>query len=143
MCRGGHIAWTLLKHGYDVSCIDIVDRGYPMTRVEDYLKNNGYIDCDVITNPPYSQAKEFVEHTLNQMQAGCKCAFFLKLTFLEGEKRRSLFQKYPPKKIYVFTKRVNCALNGNEEDFARSSAVCYAWFIWEKGSKTLPVIDWI
>ena len=54
-----------------------------------------------------------------------------------------LFQQHPPRKIYVFTNRINCALNGNAAYFKKSSAVCYAWFVWEKGSQQKPVIDWI
>lgn len=98
---------------------------------------------DIITNPPYKYAAEFVEHALEVIEDGNKIAMFLKLTFLEGEKRRELFRTNPPRKIYVFTKRINCALNGEESFFNSSSAVCYAWFIWQKGNKEKPVIDWI
>jgi hypothetical protein len=98
---------------------------------------------DIITNPPYKYAAEFVEHSLEVINDGQKVAMFLKLTFLEGEKRRELFQRNPPARIYVFTKRINCALNGNAADFKKSSAVCYAWFVWIKGNIKQPVIDWI
>ncbi len=98
---------------------------------------------DIITNPPYKYAAEFVEHALDLIPEGQRVAMFLKLTFLEGEKRRALFQVNPPARIYVFTNRINCALNGNEAEFKKSSAVCYAWFIWVKGNKAKPVIDWI
>ena len=33
--------------------------------------------------------------------------------------------------------------NGDVKQFNSSSAVCYAWFIWQKGNKEKPVIDWI
>lgn len=68
---------------------------------------------------------------------------FLKLIFLEGKDRYDkLFSIHPPKRIHVFTKRVRCDIDG---DFTKneSSAVCYAWFIWEKGYKGKPTIDWI
>ena len=71
-----------------------------------------------------------------------KVAMFLKLTFLEGQSRRSLFEKYPPKKVYVFSKRVICAKNGDFDSIS-SSAVAYAWFIWEKGFQGKPQIDWL
>lgn len=67
---------------------------------------------------------------------------FLKLTFLEGQARRKLFEENPPKIVYVFSKRVKCAKNGNFENIS-SSAVAYAWFIWVKGFKGEPVIRWI
>lgn len=87
-------------------------------------------------------AKEFVEHALDISQESVKVAMFLKLTFLEGQKRKDLFKKYPPKKIYVFSNRVDCWKNGTKPQKA-AKAVCYAWFIWEKGYNGKPRIDWI
>ena len=62
---------------------------------------------------------------------------FLKLTFLESKSRKELFEKYPPKKIWVFSERIQCAKNGDFEGMKQGggSAVAYAWFIWEKGFK--------
>ena len=55
-CGGGHIAEVLLKHGHDVLCSDIVDRGYEhQALTTDFLKC-GYVprnSRDIITNPPY------------------------------------------------------------------------------------------
>lgn len=67
---------------------------------------------------------------------------FLKLTFLEGQKRKKFFEKYPHKKVYVFSQRQKCAINGNFEQIG-SSAAAYAWFVWEKGYKGKPQIEWI
>lgn len=63
-------------------------------------------------------------------------------TFLEGQKRKSMFKEYPPKKIYVFSKRIACAKNG-DFSLARSGTITYAWFVWEKGYKENPQIKWI
>ena len=67
---------------------------------------------------------------------------FLKLTFLEGKSRRKFFKKYPPKKIYVCSGRIACAKNGDFKN-QMSSAVAYAWFVWEKGYQGKPTIEWI
>lgn len=143
-CGGGHISEVLNAHGYEVISADIVQRDYKgQDYTADFLKDRHIWYGDIITNPPYKYAAEFVEHALEVIENGHKIAMFLKLTFLEGEKRRELFQQNPPCRIYVFTKRVNCALNGEEKLFNAGSAVCYAWFIWQKGSKEKPVIDWI
>ena len=134
-CGGGHIAEVLLKHGHDVLCSDIVDRGYEkQTMTADFLhwSMSPRNSRDIITNPPYSKAKEFVEHAMSISQESVKVAMFLKLTFIEGKKRKELFDKFPPKTIYVFTNRVDCWKNGIKPEKA-SKAVCYAWFVWEKG----------
>ena len=143
-CGEGHISEVLKAHGYDVTCADIIERDYEgQEYTADFLRDNLKWIGDIITNPPYKYAAEFVEHSLEIINDGQKVAMFLKLTFLEGEKRRELFQRNPPARIYVFTKRINCALNGEEKFFNASSAVCYAWFVWEKGSTAKPVIDWL
>lgn len=144
-CGGGHISDVLLKNGFDVLSTDIVDRGYmEQAFVQDFLQSGGVPrnSRDIITNPPYAQAKEFVEHALDISQESVKVAMFLKLTFLEGAKRKSLFEKYPPKRIYVFRNRIDCWKNGIKPEKA-SKAVCYAWFVWVKGSTTMPRIMWI
>lgn len=117
-CGGGHISEILKRSGYDVVSADIVKRGYSgQDYTADFLRDGLKWAGDIITNPPYKYAAEFVEHALDVIDDGHKVAMFLKLTFLEGEKRRALFQENPPRKIYVFTKRINCALNGEEKFF--------------------------
>lgn len=143
-CGEGHISEVLKANGYYVFSSDLIDRGYEGTEIIDFLtatKN----ELDIITNPPYKYAKEFVEHALNISPDGTKVAMFLKVQFLEGKERRKLFEKYPPKVIYVASGRLLCAKNG---DFQRmkeggGSAVAYAWFVWEKGFSGAPRIKWI
>ena len=146
-CGEGHLSNVLSEHNHNVRSSDIVDRGYPGTEIIDFLKitkKDIYTDYsrDIITNPPYKYAKEFVEHALDISSDTVKVAMFLKLTFLEGQARRELFEKYPPKTIYVFSKRMICAKNGDFEN-TKSSAVAYAWFIWVKGFDGKPKIKWI
>ena len=140
---GGHLADVLKQHGYKVKCSDIADRGYPNTYVLDFLsyEPKRELDLDIITNPPYSKAKSFVEKSLQCISTGHKVAMFLKLQFLEGKERRKLFDFAPPCRVYVSSSRLICAPNGIFEN-NKSSAVCYAWFVWEKGFKGEPVIKW-
>lgn len=143
-CGGCHITNVLIEHGYDVVSKDIIDRGAEnQTDIWDFLKFNPMRknSRDIITNPPYKYAAEFVEHALDISLETVKVAMFLKLTFLEGTKRKQLFDKYPPKKIYVFRSRVDCWKNGIKPD-KPSKAVCYAWFVWEKGYTGNTVVKW-
>jgi hypothetical protein len=146
-CGGGHMAKVLENNGYEVISSDIVDRGYFGTQILDFLNVNpnhkNYID--IITNPPYKYAKEFVEKALDMSVAGVKVAMFLKLTFLEGKARKKLFEKYPPKIVYVSSSRLQCAKNGDFEKYGKGvgTAVAYAWFVWEKGYKGDSIIKWI
>lgn len=144
-CGGCHISKVLSDYGYNVVSTDVVHRGSVLQ-----IGNMDFLSYvpeprnsrDIITNPPYKYAAEFVEHALDISQESVKVAMFLKLTFLEGGKRKQLFDKYPPKKIYVFRNRVDCWKNGIKPD-KPSKAVCYAWFVWEKGFSGSPEIAWI
>ena len=146
-CGEGHLSKALEQHGYNVFSTDFKDRGYGLGLI-DFLKFNDCdaFDGDIITNPPYKFAKDFVLKALEVLKEGRKCYMFLKLTFLEGKDRYiELFSKYPPKMIYSFPKRVACAKNGDFEGMKKSggSAVAYAWFVWEKGYTGLPQHDWL
>ena len=67
---------------------------------------------------------------------------FLKIQFLETKKRwELLFKEHPPKKVCVFVKRINCFRNDDRSN--RQSAVCYAWFIWDKCYDGETVVEWI
>lgn len=139
-CGEGHISKRLIAHGYEVVSRDIVDRGFG--EVKDFLFfNNEKWKGDIITNPPYALAQEFVEQALDMISQGRKVAMFLKLTFLEGQSRATLFKKAPPIRIWVSRSRLKCAINGDFESIG-SSATAYAWFVWEKGFKGHPEIRW-
>ena len=152
-CGAGHLSKKLKDMGYSVIYTDIQDRGVPFYYEYDFLSpeqipnelpSDG--NFDILTNPPYKYAKEFVLKALEVLKEGHKCYMFLKLTFLEGKDRYiELFSKYPPKMIYSFPKRVMCAKNGDFEGMKKGggSAVAYAWFVWEKGYTGLPQHDWL
>lgn len=142
-CGQGHLSDVLEKNGYITTNTDLVDRGYKNNFLQlDFLTTNTIFDGDILTNPPYKYAKEFVEHALDTLNDGYYCIMFLKIQFLEGQARLDLFRKYPPKYVYVNSARQLCAMNGEFEKY-KATAICYCWFIWEKGYMGEPVIRWI
>lgn len=141
-CGMGHLSKVLERKGYYLLNSDIVDRGYS-NFTEDFLKHKGEdIAYDILTNPPYKYAKEFVEHALDIQAEGYYTVMFLKIQFLEGQARKELFKKYPPKYIYVNSARQTCYINGDMSK-KMSSASCYCWYIWQKGFKNEPIVRWI
>lgn len=143
-CGEGHLSKVLEQHGFEVISTDLIYRGFGDPKPRDFLEEtlDGF-EGDVITNPPYKYALEFVEQALNTVQPGRKVAMFLKLQFLEGKKRKEFFLRNPPKTVYVSSSRLHCAKNGDFERAKEANAVAYAWFVWEKGFKGDPVIKWI
>lgn len=162
----GHLAEPLRKEGKLKIVSDLVDRGYYPEDIKykysiDFLEFKKPWKGDIVTNPPYSVAQSFVEHSLSLIDDKHYVAMFLKLTFCEGKERRKFFENYPPIRIYVSSSRILCAMNGEFEKPKKdkngnicvdkegntimqkqSSAACYAWFIWQKGYKGPTELKW-
>lgn len=143
-CGMNHITDILRNNGYEVRTSDIIDRvGDGSVEILDFLNSNEQWDGDIITNPPYKGVTDFVYKSLESITDGHKVAMFLKLTFLETKKRRELFEKYPPKYVYVASSRLGCSQTGEFDENGNSgSAVCYCWYIWEKGYKGDTILRW-
>lgn len=141
-CGEGHISKVLQAHGYQVISTDLVYRGFGDPEPLDFLKEtlDGF-EGDIITNPPYSTGLEFVQRALESVRPGGKVAMFLKVQFLEGQKRGAFFKNTPPRIVYISRSRISCAKNGDFERFP-DSAIAYAWYVWEKGFTGDPVIKW-
>ena len=147
-CGGGHIC-RVIKETYpnaQITAIDKYDRGYGETGIDFLTYTPNELYDNVITNPPFVLAQEFIEHSLELVRDGGKVAMFLKIQFLEGVKRKSFFDKNPPRYIYVFRARQSPWLSGNpvdEKGKPWSSTMCFAWYIFEKGFIGEPIIRWI
>ena len=141
---GGHLVNRLKEYGYNVWSTDLVNRGCQDELIDFISPLYNTIeswDGDIITNPPYKYCTEFILTALDKVKDGHKVAMFLKLTTLEGQDRyEKIYSKYPPKYIYIYSKRIQCAKNG---EFKGTSAVCYAWFVWEKGYIGETILKWI
>lgn len=129
------------------TCLDIKDRGYPNTIVQDFLTYNPNKKFNwIITNPPFSIATDFVKKGMELLDDNGRMDLFLKIQFLEGELRIDLFDKYPPKYIYVFRNRMATWNNGKPTDSNGkkwATTMCHAWFVWYKNSKTEPIVRWL
>lgn len=147
----GHIS-KILKEYYPYSEIvstDLVERdckfGIDVEPNIDFLTYNFNRKFDnIITNPPFKIAKEFIERALEL--SNDKVIMFAKVQLLEGQDRRKMWEDTPLKSVYVFSKRVNPMRNGSEVDENGkpwSSTMCFAWFVWEKGYEDEPVVRWL
>ena len=145
-CGQGHISKTLeeLLPNFNITSTDLIDRGYGQGGI-DFLTHDYKKTFDVvITNPPFSLAKEFIEKGL---EVSDKYVIMLcKIQLLEGVKRKEMFEKTPLKYIYVHTTRqatwkAGQPLDPNGKKWA--TTMCLAWFVWDKSYKGLPMVKWI
>ena len=140
-CGEGHLAKVFNSAGKLAKATDLIDRGYG--NVENFLLcSESYRNGDIVTNPPYIYAQQFVEHALSLVDTGRYVCMFLKVLFLEGKARKKLFSQYPPKTVYISSSRIKCAKNGDFKSYT-SSAIAYAWFVWLKGYQGKTIVEWI
>ena len=109
----------LYDHGYEFAHTGI---NFLMTYNAEKQWNN------IITNPPYNEAENFIHKALSIVNH--KAAFLLRLSFLEGEKRyKRLFAKSPPVRVWAFSERITFYPAGAE--IKGSGTLAYGWFIWD------------
>lgn len=137
-CGDGAISEVLLQEGYSVISSDLIDRGYGEAP-HDFLTSDWKAD-NIITNPPFTLAQEFVEKSLERTTG--KVVMLCKLVFLEGQKRKSFFESTPLARVHVFSKRVNFYREGHKGKLG-TSMMAFAWFVWEHGHEGPPTIGWL
>jgi len=141
-CGHGHLSKEMERLGKTVFSTDLVYRGYGAKQPLNFLEETATWPGDIITNPPFNLAREFIEKGLELVEDGHKVAMFLKLQFAEGVSRRSFFEKTPPKTIYASSKRIQTARGGDFEQYGKGSTSAYAWFVWEKGWCGDTIFKW-
>ena len=89
---------------------------------------------DIVTNPPYNMAQEFILHALKVREKdhrhGGNIAVLVRSQFIHGKDRWSrLYGPTPPTKIFAFTERV--MFNRGKVAPKGASAVDFSWLVWE------------
>ena len=121
----------------------------PRPKYYDFWYSQDYLDLNfdddkfdlIFGNPPYSIAEEFVRKGMELVIDGGYVYFLLRLAFLESKKRINLFNKFPPKRVYVLQRRPSFfSANGKTRT---TDATSYAMFLWQKGYEGKPELDWL
>jgi hypothetical protein len=99
----------------------------------------------LISNPPYSLANEFILHA--KEVATKRFAFLLPLSYLQGSKRYNRIwkdEKYPLHRIYVFNRFPMMGLPLREDGMLeKTGMIAMAWYVWENSPKNTPEIHWL
>lgn len=86
---------------------------------EDFLQDHHNRAC-VVTNPPFSLAQEFVQHSL---EVADETFMLLRLNFLGAQKRADWWKTHEPDAIFVLSERPDFTGEGGDS--------CeYGWFYW-------------
>jgi len=137
----GNLSKVLQEEAHDVFESDIYD--YGNNKVGDFLKTELYWDGDILTNPPYKKAKDFVQHALTTVTDGRQVIMLLRIQFLESKGRHEWFKNSPPKFVYVHSSRIKIWKDNDQAKYPGTQPLCYAWYVWEKGFEGQTTIQWI
>lgn len=140
-CGDGAMSEVLKAQGYSVQSQDLYQLGYGLSGMNFLEYNTSW--PSIVTNPPFNQAEEFVWQglKLTEMYKG-KLALLLRLSFLEGQKRKEMFENTPLKNVYVFSKRVTFT-RPDDKDKSYSGMMAYAWYVWDWTYDGVPRLGWI
>lgn len=110
--------------------LEVLEQYYPTTGYDlerdgiDFLTQHKQVD-NVVTNPPYRLADEFIQHGLGVTRR--KLALLLPIGYLGGQKRyTSLFSSTPPAQILVVSNRMK--VNNASSQFN------HVWMVWDKNN---------
>jgi hypothetical protein len=137
-CGDGAMSKVLERQNYEVYSSDRYERGFGDAGV-DFLHSSRKAD-NIVTNPPYNLAGEFVIHGITKTRR--KLALLLRLAFLEGGERcQKIFKVTPPNRVWVFSERItfypkNAVQKG-------SGTTAYAWFVWDRSADVAGQLRWI
>lgn len=137
-CGDGAMSRVLEQTGNTVMSSDLFDRGYGEVGV-DFLSTPRK-RTNIITNPPFHSAEEFVGACLNNAEQ--KFALLLRLAFLEGGGRQErIFKKNAPATVWVFSERITFYPKGAVKKGSGTTA--YAWFVWDKKHMGPTTLKWL
>lgn len=137
-CGDGAICKVLEAHGHTVIATDLIDRGWGKGG-QDFFASD-LSAANIITNPPYKFGEDFVRHALTKTTG--KVAMLMKLAFLEGAKRKQMYESTPIKSVHVFSKRLTMYRNGEKSGYS-SGMIPFCWIVWEHGYTGQPTISWL
>jgi len=133
---------VLKKYGYlNLFYFDKYPKRY-FIKQKDFLELEGSYDV-IITNPPFSLAKEFILKA-KELKPYC-FIMLLPLSYLHGKERYDLIynnkDNFRLHYVYVFTRYP--MLKDTVESDGTFETEVYAWFLWENGYNDNPIIDWL
>lgn len=136
-CGPGSIVRVLRAAGHYVVDSDLHNYGQQFQR--DFLSYHNVEEpgC-ILTNPPYRLAQKFVEQALEFCPL---VIMLLRLAFLESERRRQVLEHSGLARIHVFRNRLPMMHRRGWDGPKASSAIPFAWFVWERGYEGPTTID--
>ncbi|WP_394688369.1 hypothetical protein [Hoeflea sp.] len=147
-CGMGRIVEQAKNCGLKSIGSDIVPKNSYEARVHNFLEDDfDVFDFDnVVTNPPFSKAEEFVKKAISIVPDGGKVAAILPIVWLSGfSTKRDWLPVSPLRRVYPISPRPSmppgAAILAGEKPGNGTKDFC--WLVWEKGYKGKPEIEFL
>jgi hypothetical protein len=141
-CAGrGNISIELIRHGYNVQSFDMFKYDNSLCSIttgHDVLTLQKPLGAEaLVTNPPYHKdlPRLIAEKGVSEYDL---TALFVRLTFLEGKKRKKLFTNHPPSDIVILSDRIRFGTDLIEpinKSHQLGGMISYMWIVWDKRPK--------
>lgn len=137
----GALVIPFQKAGFTMLASDLVDYGlHGCISGLDYLTAEPMPEAKgIVTYPPYRLAVKFAEKALKETPY---VALLLRTNFLESTSRMPFFQKHPPARIWISSRRLPMMHTHGWQGPQATNNTCFAWFIWDERSEQKRVVDW-
>ena len=136
----GAIAKVLRDHGHAVICNDIVDYGFPLHTIGDFLATTAMpAGCEAtVTNPPFRDIERFVAHAL---KLSPMVVMLARLAFYESARRTPILENCGLARIHCFRKRLPMLHRDGWEGRKANSGMAFCWMVWDSNHIGPTVID--
>jgi hypothetical protein len=136
----GAIVNILRDRGHAVIASDIIDYGFPLHFVADFLttaKAPAGTEL-ILTNPPFKIIGPFIAHALNLCP---RVVMLARLALLEAERRTEILERSGLARVHVFRRRLPMMHRDGWTGKRAPSAIPFAWFVWDRGHRGPTVVD--
>lgn len=149
-CAGrGNISIELIRHGHTVHSYDMYDYEGTLCEIKtgiDVLTHEKPDDANaLVTNPPYHKdlPRLIAEKGVSEYDL---TALFVRLTFLEGKKRKKLFTSHPPSDIIFLSDRIRFdtgLLEPINKTHQLGGMIAYCWVVFKRDHKGPTNLKWV
>lgn len=143
-CGGGTIPKVVAEfwpNGVGNGGSDLIYRGWGIGGRDFFQATGPY--CNLIFNPPYKIAEQFILHALGV--ASRKVAALVNLKFLASQGRRErLFNAKRPAEVLILSRRPSMPPGGSGVE-AKGGTADYCWIVWDQERLQFdqPIIRWL
>lgn len=143
-CGSGNIVKSCQQFGLEAFGTDIRQRSFELLKIHNFLDGGPPRPFkNIICNPPFGSAEEFVRLAISLTPLGGKIAMILPLVWMAGfSSKRDWLPSSPLKAVFPISPRPSMPPGAVIEAGVKpgNGTKDFAWFLWEVGYSSSPQI---